>query len=145
MTKKILYSFQLPEDVSREELNERAAHLDMKVARLFDFATHLITKCSVFFLKYLGDLAGQYSMEPWVVMEQLLIHRQAQKDAFEKNWGADPSTQLALMTDENGPIIGEELYKALFNYHDQIYKAIADQYHSSNPKAKESPNWPWPK
>jgi len=120
-----MYSFQLPEDISREELNKRADKLNTKVARLFDFAAHLITKCTVFFLKHMHDLSRQYSMEPWVVIEKILIDRKAQKDVFQKYWGPDPRAQLAMMLDENGPIIGEELYKALFNYYDQ----------------RERPNW----
>jgi len=133
MTKKIMYSFQLPEDVSRVELNERATHLGIKVARLFDFATHLITKCTPFFLKHLGDLSNQYSMETWVIIEKILIDRKAQRDVFEKYWGADPRWQLAMMSDENGPIIGERLYNALFAYYDQQERQRYDAFLLSQP------------
>jgi hypothetical protein len=118
MAKKI-YSFQLTEDITPAELKKRAADMGTPVARLFDFSTHLITKCSIFFLKHLGELSGQYKMEPWIILEKILIDRKAQRDVFKKYWGTDPRGQLAMMSDENGPIIGEELYQALYNYYDK--------------------------
>lgn len=121
MPKKTMYSFSLPSNITREDINKRAEELGVpKVARLFDFATNLITKCSTYFFKYLDDLASIHLLPSWVIIEQIIIDYKARRDAYVKYWGETPQASVMYQVGaDREPVTGEKLYQSLYHFYEQ--------------------------